>query len=126
MSRMLSMMKMGQTSTAFSTGSLLLCRGADVGAVYEHTYCYTSDRRWTTMRRRADGSGQQAADTDPPVISTGWARPSRASAVGARSHNLPPSRTRTPVINAAMKGTGFVLCAVLGLPSGSSMLSELP
>ena len=45
--------------------------------------------------------------------------------MGATSARIPPSASASPA-TVTIKGTGLVECAVLGEPSGSSMLSQLP
>src|SRR5665647_2609489 len=86
MSRTLSIRKMA-VSTAFSTGLLLL--GADVVAgVYRHTI--VAPRPPMDNRGTAGACHREGFRRPAPVISAGWARPSRASAVGARSHSRQP------------------------------------
>ena len=48
--------------------------------------------------------------------------------VGARSHNLPPSRSFLPFASSEtqMSGTGLVVCGVNGSPFSSSICSQLP
>ena len=67
--------------------------------------------------RAAAGSGRSSP--------AARARPSRPSTVGARSPSLPPSRRCAPA-SVTTSGTGFVVCAVCGEPSGSSICSALP
>ena len=55
-----------------------------------------------------------------PVISSGWGTPKILSIVGAISQSLPPSR-REQSYPTTEKGTGFVVCAVKGVPSGSNI-----
>src|SRR5829696_2218596 len=60
-----------------------------------------------------------------PVIALGCVSPSSARTVGATSASVPPSRS-SPRSALITSGTGFVECAVFGLPSGSSICSALP
>ena len=60
-----------------------------------------------------------------PSISGGQARPITSSMVGAMSASLPSDRSSDPAPQR-MKGTGFVVWAVMGLPSGSTICSAFP
>ena len=84
-----------------------------------------NSRSPSTLRLATAHRASLGASRFWPVISGGGATPSRPSTVGARSPSLPPSRSCAPA-SVTTSGTGFVVCAVCGEPSGSSICSALP
>ena len=87
-----------------------------VGAWHHEVVDPGGDEECAQRARRASHAPRSAR----PVISPGCGMPSSASTVGATSARMPCARSCTPLI-VTISGTGLSECAVLGLPSGSSM-----
>src|SRR5690606_27907544 len=110
-----------------------------------HQLCQQLERgrcaRWHLLLRGARGVAQRNAHRPPhdpeevliaqrtnreePVISTGFSMPIRSRMVGATSASTPWRRPKEPSATTTT-GTGLVLCAVFGEPSGFRALSALP
>ena len=93
------------------------------------TLCLPQDAEIRLWQRQGDliipGLFEQSMRFSP-VICKGWAKPSRARTVGARSDSSPRSLSLSP-FSVRIKGTRFVVWAVCGLtPSASSICSALP